>query len=76
MDLDGKLNLKKSLIKIKEMGFSRIFLESGIKLAKNFLKNNLVDDLKIFISNKKLGKYGRGSINQLSSYLKKKEKIL
>ena len=58
LDLDGKLNLKKSLIKIKEMGVSRIFLESGIKLAKNFLKNNLVDDLKIFISNKKLGKYG------------------
>ena len=48
---EGNLDIKKSLIKAKKLNFSRIFLESGIKLAKSFIKENLVDDFKLFISN-------------------------
>jgi len=36
LDSNGDLNLRKVLIKVKKLGFSRIFLESGIKLASNF----------------------------------------
>jgi len=62
------LNLRKVLIKAKQIGFSRIFLESGIKLSVNFLKENLVNELKIFISNNKIKKNGSGNIK---TYLKK-----
>ena len=61
---DGKLDLKRSLIKAKELGFSRIFLESGIKLTTNFLKKNLIDDLKLFISHKNLSTSGDGNIKK------------
>ena len=57
--MDGHLDLRDSLIKAKKLGFYRIFLESGMKLSMNFLQKNLVDDLNLFISNKKLGKNGR-----------------
>ena len=58
LDSDGNLDLIESLNKVRKLGFSRIFLESGIKLTTSFLKNGLVDELKIFISNKKLAKNG------------------
>ena len=61
---DGILDLKRSLIKAKELGFSRIFLESGIKLTTNFLKKNLIDDLKLFISHKNLSTSGDGNIKK------------
>ena len=67
LDNEGNLDLKKCLIKAKKLSFSRIFLESGIKLANNFINKNLVDDLKLFISNKKLGKYGKSKVTK---YLK------
>ena len=71
---NGDLDLKKALIKAKQLGFSRIFLESGIKLSSNFLKKNLVNDLKIFISNKKLNKHGEGSIKKYFKTLLKRKK--
>ena len=61
---EGNLNLKEVLLRAKKLGFYRIFLESGIKLATNFLNENLVNDLKIFISDKKLNKNGKGSIKK------------
>ena len=61
---DGDLDLNKSLIKAKELGFSRIFIESGIKLTTNFLNRNLINDFKLIISNKKLGKDGDGNIKK------------
>ena len=51
-------DLKNILIKIKKLGFSRVFLETGITLTASFLKKNLIDDFKIFVSNKKLNKNG------------------
>ena len=41
LDVDGKLDLKESLIKAKKMGFSRIFLETGKKLTTSFLNKKL-----------------------------------
>ena len=49
--VNNNLNLTDVLIKTKKLGFYRIFLEAGMKLTLNFLHNNLVDDLKLFISN-------------------------
>ena len=77
LDEDGNLDLKKSLKKAQSLGFSRIFVESGIKLISNFLKKSLVDEFKLFISNKKLKKDGSGNIKKyfFSSLKKKKTKI-
>ena len=80
LDSQKNLDLLKVLIKSKQLGFCRIFLESGLKLTSNFLNKNLVDDLKLFISNKNLGKNGMNSIKKkLKLFLKgingKKEKV-
>ena len=72
---NGDLDLKKALIKARKLGFSRIFLESGLKLAGNFLKENLVNDLKFFISNEMLNKNGNGSIREYFTTLLKKKKF-
>ncbi len=71
---NGDLDLKKVLIKARKLGFSRIFLETGPKLTGNFLKENLVNDLKIFISNAKLKKDGDGNIKKYLTTLLKNRK--
>ena len=77
LDCHGNIDLKKSLIKAKQLGFSRIFLESGLKLATNFLKSNLIDDFKLFISNNNLGRNGSGNINKyFRFFLKNKRKFV
>lgn len=74
LNLDGDLNLNECLFKARDLGFSRIFIESGLKLTKNFLKERLVDDFKIFISDKKLKNKGGGNIkNFLNNLLKNKQ---
>ncbi len=77
LDNSGHLDLIRSLRKAKQLGFSRIFLESGIKLATSFLKKNLVNDFKIFISNNNLGKNGRSKIKKyFRFFLKNKKKTI
>ena len=61
---NGEFNLKSILKKIKLLGYSRIFLESGLKLTTNFLRENLIDDFYLFVSNKKLGNNGRNSFKK------------
>ena len=80
LDDHKKLDLKEVLIKAKKLGFYRIFLESGLELTTDFLNKNLVDDLKLFISNNNLGKNGMNNIkNNLKIFTKKryetKEKV-
>ena len=76
IDIDGNLDLREALIKAKELGFFRIFLESGMRLTINFLRKNLVDDLNLFVSNKNLGKNGKNNIKkQLKLFLKNKKSI-
>jgi len=77
LDNSNNLDLKKTLIKAKKLGFSRIFIESGIKLTTNLLNMDLVDDFKLFISNKNLRSNGSGNIKKyLKSFLYKKKKIV
>jgi len=74
LDEKGNLNLKNVLIKIKKLGFYRVFLESGITLVSNFLKENLVNDLKIYISGNKLNNNGSGNINKIFKSILKNRK--
>ena len=76
LDNSGNLDLKECLLKSKKLGFSRIFLETGLKLTKKFLEKNLVDDFKLFISNKNLKKNGKANANKyIINFFKKKKKI-
>ena len=71
-----RFDLEKILFKLKYIGFSRIFLESGINLIANFLKYNLIDDLYLFISNKKINSNGMNSIKKsYNLYMRKKDFI-
>ena len=73
---NGNFNLKNILMKVKLLSFSRIFLESGLKLTSNFLNKNLVDYFQLFISNKKLGKNGNNSFRKsMKLFLKNKRFI-
>jgi len=74
LDDRGCINLTKALTKAKELGFSRIFLETGIKLNTSFLKEKLINNFKIFISNKKAGLKGVKSFkNSFKTFLKSKQ---
>ena len=68
IDSGGNFNLRRILFKIGELGFSRIFLESGINLTTNFLRNNLVDEIHLFISNEKVKKNGDKSIKKYMKF--------
>tara|TARA_Y100000590_G_scaffold234118_1_gene263682 strand:+ start:2279 stop:3382 length:1104 start_codon:yes stop_codon:yes gene_type:complete len=77
LDNSGQLDLKKALIKVKKLGFSRIFLESGIKLMSSFFEEDLIDDLKVFISKSNLKKNGKGNTKIFfKKYLKNKKNYL
>jgi len=76
IDDDNNLDLKKVLIKLKSLGFYRILLEAGIKLNSSFLKEDLIDDFKLFISNKSLNNKGKGSFKtDFFLFFKKKKKF-
>ena len=73
LNYEGYLDLKETLLKVKKLGFNRIFIECGPKLSINFIKSMLVDELKIFISNERIGTNGEGNIKKkLKSLLKGK----
>ena len=58
------------------LGFSRIFLESGLSLTTNFLNKSLVDNFQLFISGKKLRKNGNKSFRKnMKTFLKNKKFI-
>ena len=61
--------------KIYKIGYSRMLIETGLTFLNSLIKNNLVDDLYIFKSSKKLGKNGKNNITP--KYLKKiKSKLI
>ena len=71
---DENFDLRNILMKVKLLGFSRIFLESGLNLTTNFLNRGLVDVLKLFISSKRLNMNGNNSFKRtMKSFLKKEE---
>ena len=64
LDEERNLDLYQILIILKDLGYQRILLESGIKLINSFLNKNLVDDFKLFVSGKNLGNNGKNSIKK------------
>ena len=71
---DGNFDLRDVLMNVKLLGFSRIFLESGLKLTTNFLSRGLVDVLHLFISSKKLNMNGSNNFKtNIKSFLKRKQ---
>ena len=76
LNKDGHIDLQYVLIKIKKFGFSRILIEAGTQLTSSFLKNKLVDEFKLFISNKNLNHQGSKSFKKsINFFLKNKKKI-
>ena len=73
---DGNFDLKNILTKVKLLGFSRIFLESGLNLTTNFLNKNLVDNFQLFISDKNLGKSGNNSFRKSMKLFLKNKKFI
>ena len=69
----NNFDLKKILLLIKKLGYSRIFLESGVDLCSSFLILKLVNELQVFISSKKINKLGAYKItNSIKKILNKK----
>ena len=62
------------LYKLKKIGFSRIFCESGFYTTNFLIKKRLIHNLYVFISSKKLGRSGQNSYKKLLSKLKFKKK--
>ena len=76
LDIDNNLDLHETLIKAKELGYYRIFLESGKKMTTSFLYKNLIDDFNLFVSDKNLVKNGENNIKeQLKLFLSDKKGI-
>lgn len=76
LDIDNNLDLHETLIKAKELGYYRIFLETGKKMTTSFLYKNLIDDFNLFVSDKNLGKNGENNIKeQLRLFLSNKKGI-
>ena len=74
LDIDGNFDLESLLIKIKKIGYTRVFLECGVNLTSKFLSNNLVDDFHLFVSNNKIGKNGYNSFKKnMNLFLKNKK---
>ena len=65
---------KEILKELKKRGFSRILCESGFYTTKEFLKNNLIYNLYVFKSQKKLKNNGENSYKNLLSRIKLKDK--
>ena len=76
LNKDGRLDLKKIVEKIKFLGFSRILLESGLNLTTNFLNDNLVDEFKLFISNKKIRRDGNKSLKKVMKLFLNRKKFV
>ena len=64
------ISYKDILIELKKRGFSRILCEAGSFTATNLLKNNLVNNLYVFMSQRILGKRGKNSFKKQLSHLK------
>ena len=62
-------------MKVKILGFSRIFLESGLNLTTNFLNKNLVDDFQLFISSKNIGENGNNSFRKNMKFFLRNKKF-
>ena len=67
--LKNKEDFEKLNKKIYKLGYSRMFIETGLTFLKSLIKNKIINDLFIFKSKNKLGKKGKNNIS--INYLKK-----
>lgn len=66
LDKEGQLCLDEVLEQLnKQQQINHIWVEAGATLAASFLKQNLVDELIIYLAPKLMGTDGRGLINLL-----------
>ena len=56
-------------MELKKRGFFRILCEAGSNTSKSFLKSNLVNNLYVFMSQRRLGKNGENSFKKELSNL-------
>jgi len=71
---NGKtFDLREILIKLRSLGYSRILLEAGLNLTTNFLRTGLVDEIRIFKTNKNLGINGKDNFKKNMKFLKRKK---
>ena len=75
VDRFNNLILLDVLKKIHFLGYSRVFLESGLRLTEVFLKNSLIDDFYLFITKKKIGIKVENNFRKNMKFLTKKKKI-
>lgn len=61
---DGTLNLRQSLEELGKRGISSVLVEGGRKIYTSFVKENLFDDIYVFISPKLMGE-GLSSVDNL-----------
>ena len=59
----------KILMELKKRGFFRILCEAGSNTSRSFLKSNLVNNLYVFMSQRRLGKNGQNSFKKELSNL-------
>ena len=52
---NGRIHLKTMLKEIRKMGIASLIVEGGAKIFSSFVKQNLYDDLLLFVSPKILG---------------------
>lgn len=71
-NMKNNKDFKEILMKIKNFGYSRIFLESGLKFLNYFLSKKFIHNLYVFKTKNNLYKNG---INYASSHLLKKIKF-
>ncbi len=66
LDCDGHLDLKQTLHQLSDTyKINHIWVEAGATLASSFIKQNLVDELILYLAPKLMGSDGRGLIKQL-----------
>ncbi len=54
-DPDGRINMNQMLKELGNLNISSLLVEGGSKIFTSFIKNNLFDDIKLFISPKIIG---------------------
>jgi len=67
--MENKADYKRILLKISDLGYSRILLESGLSLLNFFIKSKFIYNIFLFHSNVALKRNGFNYID--SSFLKK-----
>ena len=66
--LEDKNDFKSLYKKIYKMGYTRMLIETGLTFLNNLIKINMINELYIFKSDKKIGKSGKN--NKTPNYIK------